>query len=70
VADLTSLSYDELFEQYQAAVACQRHATSLDAARIDLHIIIPLNQELTRRYQDLLTTGPRPDLARAAGANP
>lgn len=56
--ELRDLSYNELFEQYQAAVAAQRHATPLDAARIEVNIITPLNEELTRRSQDHLTPTP------------
>lgn len=67
--DLASLSYNELFEQYQAAVACQRDATALDAARIELNIITPLNAELTRRYQDLARAEAGAELARAARPN-
>jgi hypothetical protein len=47
--DLTRLSYDELFERYRAAVAALGQANGDDATRIERDIIVPLNDELTRR---------------------
>jgi hypothetical protein len=47
--DLTLLSYDELFDRYRAAVAAMHDASAEDAARIERDIIVPLNEELTRR---------------------
>jgi hypothetical protein len=47
--DLSLLSYDDLFDQYQAAVASRREASAVDAARIEQEVITPLNEELTRR---------------------
>ena len=52
--DLTTLSYDELFDLYRQAVAAMREATAEDAKRIDLEIVTPLNDELTRRSQKRL----------------
>jgi hypothetical protein len=49
--DLTRLSYDDLFERYKAAVAALGQANRDDAARIERDIIVPLNDELTRRSQ-------------------
>jgi hypothetical protein len=47
-----ALSYDELFERYKAATAGQRHASPADAARIERDIIVPLDEELTRRSRE------------------
>jgi hypothetical protein len=52
--DLTALSYDELFDLYRNAVAAMREATAADAKRIELEIVTPLNEELTRRSQKRL----------------
>jgi hypothetical protein len=48
-ADLTRLSYDDLFDRYKTAVAALGQAGAEDAARIERDIIAPLNEELTRR---------------------
>jgi hypothetical protein len=47
--DLTLLSYDDLFDRYKAAVVAVGPASAEDAARIEQDIIVPLNEELTRR---------------------
>jgi hypothetical protein len=47
--DLTLLSYDDLFDRYKAAMADVGEASGPDAARIERDIIVPLNEELTRR---------------------
>jgi hypothetical protein len=52
--DLTTLSYDELFARYRGAVAAMREASAEDAKRIELEIVTPLNEELTRRSQSRL----------------
>jgi hypothetical protein len=47
--DLTTLSYDDLFDRYKAAITALGQASAEDAARIERDIIAPLNEELTRR---------------------
>jgi hypothetical protein len=47
--DLTLLSYDKLFDRYNAAVGAVGHESAQHAARIERDIISPLDEELTRR---------------------
>jgi hypothetical protein len=47
--DLTVLSYDDWFDPYKPVVAAVGRTSPQDAARLEGDIIVPLNDELTRR---------------------